>query len=351
MTGGLNVETFTIQQGIAQLVEGRHLDREQAASVMAQIMEGQVSQAQFGSLVTALRIKGETIEEVTGFAQSMRRYARKVATDSTNLLDTCGTGGDGAHTFNISTASALVAAAGGIRVAKHGNRAASSKSGSADVLEALGVNIALDDAGAACCLDKLGICFMFAQVFHQSMKHAAVPRKEIGIRTVFNLLGPLTNPASADRQLLGVFDLEKTELMANVLKELGLKRGMVVASHDGLDEISISAPTRITELKNGQVTTFELTPDDLGLRASGIEAIAGGDAATNADIILSVLRGERGAYRDVVLANAGACFYVSERCSTLQEGVKLSAAAIDSGRAYQKLQELIQYTGELSHVS
>ncbi|MFM9326944.1 anthranilate phosphoribosyltransferase [Paenibacillus mesotrionivorans] len=347
----MNVETFTIQQGIAQLVEGRHLNREQAASVMAQIMEGQVSQAQFGSLVTALRIKGETIEEVTGFAQSMRRYARKVATDSANLLDTCGTGGDGAHTFNISTASALVAAAGGIRVAKHGNRAASSKSGSADVLEALGVNIALDDAGAARCLDKLGICFMFAQVFHQSMKHAAVPRKEIGIRTVFNLLGPLTNPASADRQLLGVFDLEKTELMANVLKELGLKRGMVVASRDGLDEISISAPTRITELKNGEVSTFELTPDDLGLRASGIEAIAGGDASTNADIILSVLRGERGAYRDVVLANAGACFYVSERCTTLQEGVKLSAAAIDSGRAYQKLQELIQYTGELSHVS
>ncbi len=345
------METFTIQQGIAQLVEGRHLNREQAASVMAQIMEGQVSQAQFGSLVTALRIKGETIEEVTGFAQSMRRYARKVATDSANLLDTCGTGGDGAHTFNISTASALVAAAGGIRVAKHGNRAASSKSGSADVLEALGVNIALDDAGAARCLDKLGICFMFAQVFHQSMKHAAVPRKEIGIRTVFNLLGPLTNPASADRQLLGVFDLEKTELMANVLKELGLKRGMVVASRDGLDEISISAPTRITELKNGEVSTFELTPDDLGLRASGIEAIAGGDASTNADIILSVLRGERGAYRDVVLANAGACFYVSERCTTLQEGVKLSAAAIDSGRAYQKLQELIQYTGELSHVS
>ncbi|MDF2935497.1 MAG: trpD [Paenibacillaceae bacterium] len=345
------METFTIQQGIAQLVEGRHLNREQAASVMAQIMEGRVSQAQFGSLVTALRIKGETIEEVTGFAQSMRRYARKVSTDSTNLLDTCGTGGDGAHTFNISTASALVAAAGGIRVAKHGNRAASSKSGSADVLEALGVNISLDDAGAASCLDKLGICFMFAQVFHQSMKHAALPRKEIGIRTVFNLLGPLTNPASADRQLLGVFDLEKTELMANVLRELGLKRGMVVASYDGLDEISISAPTRITELKNGQVATYDLTPDDLGLRASGINAIAGGDAATNADIILSVLRGERGAYRDVVLANAGACFYVSERCTTLQEGVKLSAAAIDSGRAYQMLQELIQYTGELSHVS
>jgi anthranilate phosphoribosyltransferase len=342
---------MTIQQGIGKLVEGAHLTREESAAIMAQIMEGQVSQAQFGSLVTALRIKGETIEEVTGFAEAMRRYASPVATESTNLLDTCGTGGDGAHTFNISTASALVAAAGGIRVAKHGNRAASSKSGSADVLEALGVNITLDNAGAARCLDKLGICFMFAQVFHQSMKHAAVPRREIGIRTVFNLLGPLTNPARADRQLLGVFDLNKTELMAHVLRELGLQRGMVVASYDGLDEISISAPTRVTELKKGEVSTYELTPDELGLRASGIEAIAGGDAVANAEIIMSVLRGDRGPYRDVVLANAGACFYVSERCTTLQEGVKLAAAAIDSHKAYDKLQELIQYTGELSHVS
>lgn len=344
-------QAFTIQSGIGKLVGGEHLTREEAGAIMAQIMEGQATQAQFGSLVTALRIKGETIEEVTGFAEAMRRYASRVRTESANLLDTCGTGGDGAHTFNISTASALVAAAGGIRVAKHGNRAASSKSGSADVLEALGVNITLDHERAARCLEKLGICFMFAQVFHQSMKHAAGPRREIGIRTVFNLLGPLTNPASADRQLLGVFDRNKTELMAHVLRELGLKRGMVVASLDGLDEISISAPTRVTELKNGAVTTTEITPDDLGLRASGIEAIAGGDAAANADIIRSVLLGERGAYRDVVLANAGACFYVAERCSTLQEGVKLAAAAIDSRKAYEKLQELIQYTGELSHVS
>jgi anthranilate phosphoribosyltransferase len=318
---------------------------------MGQIMEGQVTQAQFGSLVTALRIKGETIEEVAGFAEAMRRYATPVAADAANLLDTCGTGGDGAHTFNISTASALVASAGGIRVAKHGNRAASSKSGSADVLEALGVNITLDNERAARCLEKLGICFMFAQVFHQSMRHAAGPRREIGIRTVFNLLGPLTNPAGADRQLLGVFDRTKTELMAHVLRELGLKRAMVVASLDGLDEISISAPTQVTELHNGAVATFELTPDELGLRASGIEAIKGGDAKTNAEIILAVLRGDRGAHRDVVLANAGACFYVAERCRTLQEGVKLAAAAIDSKQAYDKLQELIQYTGELSHVS
>lgn len=344
-------QSLIIQQGIAKLVEGASLTRGEASAVMAQIMEGKASQAQIGSLVTALRMKGETIEEVTGFAQTMRRYASLVQTESANLLDTCGTGGDGAHTFNISTASALVAAAGGIRVAKHGNRAASSKSGSADVLEALGVNIALDHRQAAQCLDKLGICFMFAQIYHQSMKHAAGPRREVGIRTVFNLLGPLTNPAGADRQLLGVFDQNKTELMAHVLRELGVARGMVVASLDGLDEISISAPTRITELKNGIVSTYELTPDDLGLRASGIEAIAGGDAAENAELILSVLRGQKGAYRDVVLANAGACFYVSERCTTLQEGVKLAADAIDSGRAYNKLQELIQYTGEQSHVS
>lgn len=341
----------TIQQGITKLVDGDSLSRSEASAIMAQIMEGGATQAQIGSLVTALRIKGETIDEVTGFAQTMRRYASTVKTEVSNLLDTCGTGGDGAHTFNISTASALVAAAGGIRVAKHGNRAASSKSGSADVLEALGVNIALDHNRAALCLEKLGICFMFAQVYHQSMKHAAGPRREIGIRTVFNLLGPLTNPAGADRQLLGVFDRSKTELMACVLRELGLTRGMVVSSHDGLDEISISASTRITELKKGEITTYELTPDDLGLRASGIEAIKGGDAAENAEIIRSVLRGDKGAYRDVVLANAGACFYVAERCSTLQEGVKLAAAAIDTGKAYEKLQELIQYTGELSHVS
>lgn len=343
--------TFTIQEGIQRIVGGGSLARAEAAAIMAQIMEGQASQAQFGSLVTALRMKGETIDEVTGFAETMRRYASRVVTEQSNLLDTCGTGGDGAHTFNISTVSALVAAAGGIRVAKHGNRAASSRSGSADVLEALGVNITLNQEQAARCLEKVGLCFMFAQVFHQSMKHAAAPRREIGIRTVFNLLGPLTNPAGADRQLLGVFDRSKTELMANVLRELGLRRSLVVSSYDGLDEISISAPTQITELKNGEIRTYELSPDDLGLRASGIEAIAGGDAKENASIIRSVLSGERGAYRDVVLANAGACFYVAERCSTLQEGVKLAANAIDSGLALEKLNQLIQYTGELSHVS
>jgi anthranilate phosphoribosyltransferase len=296
-------------------------------------------------------MKGETIEEITGFAESMRSKSDQVITETSDLLDTCGTGGDGLDTFNISTASALVAAAGGIRVAKHGNRAMSSKSGSADVLEALGVNIQLNGDQAAKCLAEVGICFMFAQQFHQSMKHAATPRKEIGIRTIFNLLGPLTNPARADRQLLGVFDRTKTELIARVMLELQVKRGLVVASLDGLDEISISAATQVTELKNGQIQTYQILPDDLGLRASDLNALKGGDAQTNAAIISAIFKGEHSARRDVVLANAGACFYVAGHCGTLQEGVKLAGSIIDSGQANAKLAELIRYTRELSHVS
>lgn len=340
-----------IQQAIATITGGGSLGREEARMVMDEIMEGEATHAQIGSLVTALRMKGETSEEITGFAESMRSRANRVETEQFDLLDTCGTGGDGANTFNISTASALVAAAGGIRVAKHGNRAMSSKSGSADVLEALGVNIHLDSVQASRCLDQIGICFLFAMSYHQSMKHAAAPRRELGIRTVFNLLGPLTNPAGADRQLLGVFDRSKTELIAEVLRALNLRRGMVVASFDGLDEISISAPTQVTELKDSAIRTYEICPDDLGLGTYTMSDVAGGDAQTNAEIIEAILHGGRGAHRDIVLANAGACFYVSERCSTLQEGVKLAAAVIDSKRAADKLRELVQCTGAFSHVS
>jgi anthranilate phosphoribosyltransferase len=342
---------FTIQQAIAKIVNGTHLERVEAKIVMTDIMEGKASPAQIASLATALHMKGETIEEITGFAESMRSKSDRVITETSDLLDTCGTGGDGADTFNISTASALVAAAGGIRVAKHGNRAMSSKSGSADVLEALGVNIQLNGDQAAKCLAEVGICFMFAQQFHQSMKHAATPRREIGIRTIFNLLGPLTNPARADRQLLGVFDRTKTELIARVMLELQVKRGLVVASLDGLDEISISAATQVTELKNGHIQTYQIVPDDLGLRASDLNALKGGDAQTNAAIIRAIFKGEHSARRDIVLANAGACFYVAGRCGTLQEGVKLAGSIIDSGQANAKLAELIRCTGELSHVS
>ncbi|OGX61608.1 MAG: anthranilate phosphoribosyltransferase, partial [Paenibacillus sp. RIFOXYA1_FULL_44_5] len=290
-------KNLTIQQTIAAVVSGKSLTRDEARGAMTKIMDGEATPAQIASLVTALRMKGETIDEIAGFAEIMREKGNHVDTVREDLLDTCGTGGDGAETFNISTASAIVAAAGGIRVAKHGNRAMSSKSGSADVLEALGVNIQLNAEQVGECLDATGIGFMFAQVFHQSMKHAAVPRREIGIRTVFNLLGPLTNPAGADRQLLGVFERGKTELVARVLQELGVKRAMVVSSYDGLDEISISAPTQVTELRNNEVRTYEISPELLGLRQYSIRDVAGGSAETNANIIRNIFAGERGAYR------------------------------------------------------
>ncbi|RKN84570.1 anthranilate phosphoribosyltransferase [Paenibacillus ginsengarvi] len=341
----------TIQQAISKVVGGAHLTRDEAKAAMNVIMDGEASQSQIGSLLTALRMKGETADEIGGFAETMRSKANAVRSEQSDLLDTCGTGGDGADTFNISTASAIVAAAGGIRVAKHGNRAMSSKSGSADVLEALGVNIGLNAEEAARCLDRIGICFMFAQAHHPSMKHAAVPRREIGIRTVFNLLGPLTNPAGADRQLLGIFDRNRTELIAEVLHTLGIKRGLVVASYDGLDEISISSATKVTEVKDGAIRTFDISPDDLGLRAYPMSDVVGGDAARNAEIIRDVFGGAPGACRDIILANAGACFYVTGRCSTLQEGVKLAGAVIDSGKATEKLGQLVQVTGEQTHVS
>jgi anthranilate phosphoribosyltransferase len=344
-------EKSTIQKAIGRVIEGEHLSRAEALAVMNDIMEGLGTPAQIGSLVTAMRMKGETIQEIAGFAESMRSKSHRVETERLNLLDTCGTGGDGANTFNISTATAIVAAAGGIRTAKHGNRAMSSRSGSADVLEALGVNISLNSVDASRCLLHVGLCFMFAQEYHQSMKYAAGPRREIGIRNIFNLLGPLTNPAGADRQLLGVFERNKTEIIAHVLHELKLKRGLVVCSHDGLDEISVSAPTQISELKNGEIRTYDITPDDIGIRSHSLSAIVGGDAQDNAAIIRNVFNGDKGAHRDVVLANAGACFYVADRCSSLAEGVKLAAHTIDSGKAIAKLNELIQFTGEINHVS
>ncbi|MDF2725939.1 MAG: anthranilate phosphoribosyltransferase [Paenibacillus sp.] len=342
---------LTIQAAIQHVVDGRHLTRAEAADVMSGIMDGLATPSQIGGLLTVLRMKGETIEEITGFAEAMRAKANRVQTEQSHLLDTCGTGGDGADTFNISTTAAIVAAAGGLRVAKHGNRAMSSKSGSADVLEALGVNISLDQDQAARCLEQAGICFMFAQLYHQSMKHAAATRRELGIRTVFNLLGPLTNPAGADRQVLGIFDRGRTETIAHVMQALNVKRSLVVASYDGLDEISISDATQVTELKNGEITTYDITPDLLGLKSYDMKEVVGGDPVRNAEIIRSVFDGATGACRDIVLANAGACFYVTGKCGTLQEGVKYAAHVIDSGQAAAKLQQLVQCTGELSHVS
>ncbi|MFC5403802.1 anthranilate phosphoribosyltransferase [Cohnella soli] len=343
--------TISLPQALARLVNGDDLTRDEAYGAMTTIMKGEATQAQIGGTMIALRMKGETVDEITGFAEAMRAFSSRLATENTDLLDTCGTGGSGIHKFNISTASAIIAAAAGARVAKHGNRAMSGKAGSADVLEALGVNINLTAEQAAVCLERTNICFMFAQLYHPALKHAATPRRELGVRTIFNMLGPLANPANADRQLIGLYDKTKTAIVAEVLGRLGLKRAMVVGSHDGLDEISLSAPTQVSELRNGEVTTYDITPQELGLNRVSLGDMQGGNAVENAQIIRRVLGGERSAYRDVVLANAGACIYVAGRADSLSEGVKVAAATIDAGLAADKLQDWIATTGEVSHVS
>lgn len=346
-----NDTNLTMPQALAKLTAGYDLTLDEARAVMSLIMNGDATPSQIAGVVIALRMKGESVDEITGFAEAMRSFSDRVATKNEDLLDTCGTGGSGIHKFNISTSSAIIAAAAGTRVAKHGNRAMSGKAGSADVLEALGVNISLTADQAADCLDRTGICFMFAQLYHPALKHAAAPRRELGVRTIFNMLGPLANPANADRQLIGLYDRAKTETVANVLSRLGLKRAMVVGSYDGLDEISISAPTRVSELKNGSVTTYDITPEELGLRTVPLGEVQGGDALVNAAIIRRVFSGERSAYREIVLANAGACIYVAGRAATLVDGVKEAARIIDSGAAMDKLKQWIATTGEVSYVS
>jgi len=345
-------ETMTMQGALAAIMNGKDLTRDEARAVMGIIMSGEATGAQIGAVITALRMKGETKDEITGFAESMREHSNRVIAKQEGLLDTCGTGGSGIHKFNISTASAMIASAAGVRVAKHGNRAMSGKAGSADVLEALGVNITLSAEQAANCLESIGICFMFAQLYHPSMKHATGPRREIGIRTIFNMLGPLTNPAGADRQLLGLYDRSRTTTVAEVLGELGLKRAMVVSSHDGLDEISISAPTQISELQDGIVRTYDITPEEIGLSMRPLSEVIGGDASVNAQIIRRIFNGEEhGAYREIVLANAGACIYVGGAAASLRDGVEIASAVIDTGKAAEKLSKLIETTGEVAHVS
>ncbi|GGD69155.1 anthranilate phosphoribosyltransferase [Paenibacillus nasutitermitis] len=345
-------EIISIQRALAAIIAGNDLSREDARSVMSIIMNGEATDSQIGAVVTALRMKGETKEEITGFAEVLRSHSNRVQTVQEGLLDTCGTGGSGIHKFNISTASAMIASAAGVRVAKHGNRAMSGKAGSADVLEALGVQINLTADQAAKCLDEIGICFMFAQLYHPSMKHAAATRREIGFRTIFNMLGPLTNPAGADRQLLGLYDIARTPTVAQVLGELGVKRAMVVSSLDGLDEISVSSATQVSELADGVVHTYEITPEELGLPRHELSEIVGGDADVNASIIRRIFKGEeRGAYRDIVLANAGACMFMGGAAESLPLGVAAAAAIIDSGKAAAKLQQLIEMTGELAYVS
>ena len=319
---------------------------DEAAGAMDTIMDGQAQPSQIAGLLIGLAMKGERPDEIVGLARTMRARATKLSRTFDALFDTCGTGGDGAHTFNVSTVAALVVAACGVRVAKHGNRSASSKCGSADLLETLGVNIAAPPAVIERCLDEAGIAFLFAQVFHPSMKYAAATRKELGVRTAFNLLGPLTNPAGATRQLVGVPKPELTELVARSLLQLGAARAWVVHGADGLDEISTTGYTKVSECRGGAVNTFYLHPSDLGLSKSSPETLKGGEATDNAAIARAILDGEKGPRRDIVLLNAGASLLVADRAGTVPEGIQMAAHAIDSGRAKAVLASLVRASND-----
>jgi anthranilate phosphoribosyltransferase len=329
-----------IQQAIRQLIDGQDLGRDQARQVMEQIMTGQATPAQIGAFLVALRCKGETTEEIAGCAEVMREKATPIRTRRHPVIDTCGTGGDGSGTFNISTTVAFVAAGAGLCVAKHGNRAMSSRCGSADVLQELGVNIEAGPERVSRCLDEAGIGFLFAPLLHGAMKHAVGPRREIGVRTVFNILGPLTNPAGARRQLLGVYETHLAAKLAGVLGLLGSERALVVHGADGLDEVSISGPTRVAQLDDGQVHTWQIQPEDVGLAVHPRESLRGGTAAENARILLEVLDGRPGPPRDVVLLNGAAALLAGGVAVDLFEGLSRAREAIDSGRARQALEAL-----------
>lgn len=336
---------------INKIIERVNLTEKEAVEAMSLIMEGNATPAQIGSFITALRMKGETIEEITGFARVMRMKAERIYPNVDFSVDTCGTGGDGANTFNVSTAAAFVVAAAGVPVAKHGNRSVSSKCGSADVLEALGCRIELRPDQVKQCIEDIGIGFMFAPNFHKSMKNAAGPRRELGIRTVFNILGPLTNPACAKGQLLGVFRPELTEVMASVLARLGTERALVVHGCDGLDEISLGGPTMVTELNCGEVTGFVIKPEDFGLKRTDVDRIKGGDKVQNAGIIMEILRGKKHAGRDMVVLNSAAALYVGKKADSIIEGVGLSHDIIDSGKALKKLTEFVELTNSMAMIA
>ncbi len=335
-----------IGEAIRKLIDKENLTQSEAAAVMNEIMNGEATAAQIGSFLTALRMKGEAVEEIVGFATVMREKSVKVCARSGDLLDTCGTGGDRLNTFNISTTAMFVVAGAGVRVAKHGNRAASSTCGSADVLEALGVNLNLSPELVAASIDSVGIGFMFAPAMHPAMKHAIGPRKEIGIRTVFNILGPLTNPAGAERQIIGVFAQEWTEPLAEVLAALGTKRAMVFHGIAGLDEMSTIGETKVSELIDGRVSTYTVVPEDAGLERTNPESLApkSGQVSGNVQALLEVLEGEKGPKRDIVLMNAAAALVVAEKAENLREGVELAARSIDSGAARQKLIDLKNFS-------
>lgn len=331
------------------------LSREEARAAMTEVLTGQCTDAQIAALLVALHMKGETVEEIVGFAEAIRAAAAPLAvvgnstidvsdTERDALVDTCGTGGDASGTFNISTATALVAAGAGVRVAKHGNRSVTSKCGSADVMEALGVNIALPPSRIAECLKEVGIAFLFAPAMHSAMKYVQPARRELRLRTVFNLLGPLTNPARASAQVVGVYSDDLVEKLAEALSMLGLRRALVVHGSDGLDEITITGPTRVAEVRDGQVRSYEVTPEEFALGRAPIDAIVGGDAAENARIIREVLGGKKSAQSDVVLLNAAAALVAAGKADHLHDAISLASQSIDSGSAAGKLRALVEFT-------
>lgn len=336
-----------IKDAISKIIQKQDLTETEMIQAMDEIMSGGASPAQIGAFITALRMKGETIAEITGAAKVMRKKAAKVHVKSGSVVvDTCGTGGDQAHTFNISTTSAFVVAATGLTVAKHGNRSVSSKCGSADLLMTLGVNIQAEIQRVEECINEIGIGFLFAPMMHSAMKHAIGPRREIGIRTIFNVLGPLTNPAGATSQLIGVYSETLTDPLASVLGNLGTKHAFVVHGSDGLDEITLTGDTYVSELKNGHVSSFELDPKDYGLEYCKKEDLLGGDSNENAAIATKILKGEKGPKRDVVVLNAAVAITAGDKTDNIADGIKAAEEAIDSGAAYEKLEKLIELTNK-----
>lgn len=337
-----------LPQALRKLIEHEHLTVTEAEAVMNHIMDGQATEAQIGALLVALRMKGETADEITGFARAMRAHCVRVETDVPGLVDPVGTGGDKLDTFNISTAAAFVAAGAGVPIAKHGNRAMSSRCGSADVLTALGVEIALTPEAVAQCIREVGIGFMFAQRMHPAMKHAAGPRRELALRTIFNLLGPLTNPAGAKRQVIGVFDAHFSPLIAEALRAEGSEHVLVVHGLVGMDEIALTGTTAVTELRAGAITSYELTAADLGLPEVALADIGGAEPEESAEMLREVLDGQPGPRRDIVVANAAATIYVGGKAPDLGGGVALAQEAIDSGAASAKLEALVALSQDLT---
>lgn len=335
---------MNIQQAIATVIQGQDLGRDDMQAVMQQIMTGECSDAQIGGLLVALRMKGETIDEITAAAQVMISLADHVTVSAPNLIDIVGTGGDGISTFNVSTAASFVAAGAGASVAKHGNRSVSSKSGSADLLEQAGANLNLNAQQVAKVIETAGVGFMFAPMHHSAMKYAIGPRKEMAVRTIFNVLGPLTNPAGVKRQVVGVFAKDLTEILANVFAQLGSEHALVVHSDDGMDEISICAPTTISEMRNGEVTTYTVQPEDFGLTQAVVNDIVVADPSASLAMIERVLNAEPGAARDIVVLNAGAGVYVSGLADSLAQGVEMAAKSIDSGKALAAQQAYVAAT-------